>query len=134
MDVLPKSMIKNPTDENLYDVFGNKFYVRKFSPYIEWGIYMNSGESNVFSLNAGSQEICQAIILNALTPWYEDIRVLFLYLGGGNNASSKYSFYGEQYCEKSKKCFKDITVSDVSKMCADCEDDKLCRIAILFPL
>lgn len=134
MDVLPKSMIKHPTNEELYDAFSNRFYVRKFPKYIEWGIMMNSGNDGVFSTNMGSKNICQELMLNALAPRHENIKYLFLYLGGGSEGSGKYYFYGDNFCGESKKCIRDMTISDITQICEDCEDDKLCRIAAIFPL
>ncbi len=134
MDILPNEMIKKQND-TLYDAFVNPMFVRKYSTYIDFNLKLNSKSDSNYSMNKSN--ICQAVILNALYPRHAELKQILLLrgIGGVDDVSSKYHFYGDSYCDDTKRnCLRDLTISDVTQICEECEDDKLCRIVAHWPL
>lgn len=117
----------NSREGYLYDVFGNKFYIRTIPPKIEFAMYLNAGKDGVFSTVDVAKEICLPLYMNVLFPRYQTLDATYLIMDQGST-TLKYVFYGENLCASWKKCIKNITINEVLEMCNACENDKYCRI------
>lgn len=126
MAVVPNNMkIK---EGHLYDVFGNKFYIRTMPPKIEFAMFLNAGKDGVFNTVNIAKEICLPLYMNVLFPRYQTLEATFLIMNQGST-TTKYAYRGEKLCSSGKKCIKNITIDEVLEMCNACENDKYCRIA-----
>lgn len=135
MGILPQNMIRHPTDSKLYDVFGNSFYVRKKTSQIQLGVSMNIARDDMFISFGGAKELCQALYVNEISQRHTELMSSYLYFGSGSgNGQAVYIFYGDAYCGAAKKCIRNMTIEDIVKICSECEQDKLCRFILEWPL
>lgn len=77
-----------------------------------------------------ANELCRFMWLNVVTPQSDSLFYAWVYRGdyGGTE-----SYYGNQHCDdKEFKCIRDMTITEVQKICTACIDEKECIIVLDF--
>lgn len=118
MSAVPQTMIEQPQGEFLSDILGNKFYVRRYAPYIEMDIFLKKGTD--------IRGLCTSLYQHFLIPRHNELRSIFLHLDNKH----MYPFYGA--CRYEQQCITDMTMTDILTICDDCHQGNSCKIVIIW--
>ncbi len=76
-----------------------------------------------------SQRSCEALFRDLVQPLHSPIHRAFLFRW----KQGSIIFYGDKTCSDSKKCLRDLTVSEINQTCKACKKDKeRCSIGMEF--
>lgn len=128
MGLLPNSswIYKGNT---IIDRLNNNIYpfIRKENNKLNFDISITADNTSIF--------VCEALYRDVLIQFSDNLYYINTWRQNSEDAtSSKYTRYGSLYCNgTTRKCVKDLTLTDIRAICSICEqDDKTCSLIIDF--
>ena len=105
--------------ENIVQIFANKTHLS-----IDY-IFQNSEKHSI------TDKLCNNLFNNTLKPLSNSIQVIYVTIANKINFAI---YYGNTTCDaaKSKKCLRDVELSDIRDSCNFCAEQKFCSIAVKF--
>ena len=77
-----------------------------------------------------SNKLCVEMFNNLVVPLSDFLRKALVWRAGSDNSSI---YVGSQYCSSGRKCLKDMTLSDIHKVCNSCDKTaQRCNVTISF--
>ncbi len=129
LGIIPEEMIKNQSPY-IYDVFDNQIYIQNNT---ENSTYYTGRYFAMFvDIGRHSEDIClnlyQMAKLRSSFLWQTEFHKYAgdEYTGAANNV------YGDAYCSGKQYCLKNLTISDMHKLCSTCSDADVCRFIFLW--
>lgn len=115
---IPQEMIKenSPDTGYIYDVFNTTMYLA-YTPTSDEGNYtqlfieLSTAKGDDYSLS-----ICRNL-LNTIKEFHANLWYLQIYSYTDSGSTDSFVLYGDSSCSGSKKCLKDMLVSDIDEAC-----------------
>ena len=127
LDAIPQEMIKN-NSKNIYDVFDNRLVLKtsgsKTNP--DGSGYTSSAGVEYF-MTSYSNAVCINFFQVAKEYHSDAFRIAI-------NGGSGQSVYGDQYCYNGRICLKDLSLSDMQKLCESCTESESCYLWASLPI
>ena len=113
-----------------YDVFGNNIRLYKNGSYLDCTITLGTNGANI----GNNHELCRALYSQIFTARPNDFYRISIAVGAWTETTTgsyKHKLYGKT-CPKNQPCLKDLTLAEINDICRSCEEDKMCRIEVLW--
>ena len=68
-------------------------------------------------------KLCQEFTVNFIQPLHSSLYYARIY--GGSAV-----YYGDKYCSNTKKCLKDMTLSEINSFCMNCASGSACALGV----
>lgn len=129
MNLIPKAWRVGNNSIDVYDEHNN--WLRIFSRNSNLVIDMYLGGFQVdedgFSGSMNfSPKFCAELLSNVVLPLHSSLYYVFV----TNMQDAMY--YGDNLCSSNRKCIRDITLSEIQKMCNSCGKKQRCGIIFEF--
>lgn len=113
----------------IYDRLNNRIspFIRRENNKLNFDIKITTNDTSIF--------VCEAIYRDVFMQFSDNLYYVNTYRKNSEDqASSAYTRYGNLYCNgTTKKCVRDMTLTDIRTTCSVCaQDDKTCVIIIDF--
>lgn len=122
MGEIPKEMIKNNYNSNIYDVF-NTTITARVQPYSATtegaikGVIALGINPELSKKSNQNFEICKNIY-TTIKESSSNIYYVYSMSGYGTNDQRSGTFYGDGYCSENNKCLKDLTIEKIYQECS----------------
>ncbi len=132
LNIIPESW-KNGTDD-----LGNNvaiFYTPRdgMEPRIVIDMYLGGIATNADgskSTQGFSHQLCFELLQNIAYPLHESLYLLWIYRTGKEQNST---YMGDAYCGGARKCIKDLTVTEMDRLCKTCDkSNEACSVTLNF--
>ena len=113
----------------LHDNLGNYFNIYLRSNDLVFDMYLGGWVTNEDgkSVSANfSHSLCEKFVQNIATPLHSSLKYVLIF-------PIAVAFYGDSYCNGAdKKCFNQLSLSDINKYCSGCAKDDACAVVLTF--
>ena len=128
INLVPQSWKYAPTT-SFFDSLGNNINIflrnNKLTIDMYLGGFKLNEKGNTVSANF-SHKLCTEFMQNITLPLHSALYHVWIH-------NVAYIFYGDAYCNGAdKKCFNQISLSDINRYCSACSADKACAIVLEF--
>lgn len=110
------------------DSLGNSINIFRRGNNVVFDIYIGGiamTEGGYISVNF-SHHLCEKFMQNIALPLHSSLNMCWIH-------NVAYIFYGDDYCNGvDRKCFNQISLSDINRYCSGCAADKACAIVLEF--
>ena len=132
LNIIPESW-KNGTD-NLGNNVAIFYTPRDYSePRIVIDMYLGGVATNADGSKSApgfSHQLCFELLQNIAYPLHESLYLLWIYRTGKEQNST---YMGDAYCGGGRKCIKDLTVTEMDRLCKTCDkSNEACSVTLNF--
>ena len=118
MGEIPQEMIKPDTNNFIYDIFGQVWwiFIGSAGDSIFLSSYSGFGSSSLTTKSADNLEICKNFLIVAK----ENSANLWQVMSQSNHDNSDNAavrLHGDNYCSTGRKCLKNLTMNDIYELC-----------------
>ena len=113
---LPKDIVDETTPERVKLEFGTTMSIYQSGGYVQLiATLKGTGQENLL--------ICKNMFKVAFN-FLDDIRLLDSHNGQpGDESRIYFAYYGSKYCNKNRKCLRDVTIADIEEGCQKHSDE-----------
>ena len=127
MNEVDPEIVKNGYAE---DIFGNSMKLYKNGNYLDYDLTLGTNGANI----GNNGELCRALYAQIFTARPNDFFRISFVIGVWSETTTgsyKHPVYGKT-CSANQTCLKDLTLAEINDICRSCEEDKMCRIEVLW--
>lgn len=129
MNLIPKAWRVGNNSINVYDEHNNLLRIFSRNSNLVIDMYLGGFQVDEDGFSGSmnfSPKFCAELLSNVVLPLHSSLYYVFV----TNMQDSTY--YGDNLCSSNRKCIRDITLSEIQKMCNSCGKKQICGIIFEF--
>ena len=129
LNLIPKTWRVGNNSIDVYDEHGNWLRIFSRNSHLVIDMYLGGFQVDedgfAGSMNF-SPKFCAELLSNVVLPMHNNL--YYIYITSVSNST----YYGDGLCGENRKCIKDITLSEIQKMCNSCGKKQKCGVIFEF--
>ena len=129
LNLIPKAWRVGNNSINVYDEHNNLLRIFSRNSHLVIDMYLGGFQVDEDGFSGSmnfSPKFCAELLSNVVLPLHSSLYYVFV-----TNMQDA-TYYGDNLCSSNRKCIRDITLSEIQKMCNSCGKKQRCGIIFEF--